>query len=1053
MSARILKHCLLEMNRVLVLWLVVFAFSSLHVIESYAAEASKEGAAAFVFTVDGRSWQPSAEILKELHESPPQDLSHRIVHLLSEKANLSHVIVQRETVQGKLTFIVTAVRLARVGEISFRGLGASQIQQVRSSMRVRVGVPFVAEEAERDREVIRIKMGERGYLKAAVQRPEVTTTMNGELRIVFPVLLNAPCRIAEIKIEPDETLFDYFSTPIELGSLCDRASLNEILERQRARLLSEGFLSSELSLTELDVSEDSERGLLKIRYLRGPKTRIESVNRQTGVVSDLLTEFRDSITAYDVLSLSDEELRGEVRRSFVKLGFANAVVIGPTRLTDPNGDSVVRFYVQPGSLVVVGDVRFAGDLPLPRAQVLERLELTPGLFQGSVPFVEEALSRYRDRLLGLLMEEGFAEAQVLDPVVNYSLDGRSVDLLFRLKSGVRSVLRDVTILGRPADFALTGTFEERILQPGQPVNAAKLKALEDDVRLELINVGYAYARTQVSAKNLPVTGEVRPVQVTVDIDAGPLVRIGKVYAEGDVFNKQERIILESGLKEGDVFTPEHLEQARMRILKHDLFETVLIEPLSTEGVEGKDSLLDLVIRVQAKRSYTLGLSPSYGTRNGYRFSVDFAKNNLNIHGLRLTSTLSVSQEKLQSSVLSNQRILGRKLTLGLMEPMFRVGEYVSPFDWNAVTGLEVSAQSLSDRYFETFETGLSWRPRFGHRTWALQLKFSHEWSKAIGQGTLPLEALERPTVKIHEFVLGAALDTRNSPEWPTQGITLEVLSNHARFGLQSDVQYDRYSLDAGYFVPVWRRLSAAFNAGGLKISDVVNSAQKAQTAPGSRRATLAGRSLVRGFPEASSAITPGPLLWLNFQSPEGNTTLNCQPTLRAIGATNVLYAKSELRLRSPWFGESLGFASFLDTGAAFFTANEVTDLGESLSGKGGDLDPGGLNSCALKSAQIVSDAPVDIRWPSFFERYVDNSYVSTGFGIRYIISTFATLNVDLGFPIREPGEATRGDLCLEPSLVGGTRQAPVCVKRRSTSKIFGLVPLPGAYHIGIGANF
>ncbi|MEY4065104.1 MAG: hypothetical protein RIR26_1312 [Pseudomonadota bacterium] len=1018
-----------------------------------AADLAKEEALNFVFIVDGRPWKPPVEILAELLETSSQDMGQKIIHLLSEKASLSHVVVQREMMEGRPSYFVSAIRLARIGEVSFRGLGPAQVQQIRANLRVRVGVPFVPEEAERDREIIRTKVGERGYFRAVVLSPEVTSTINGELKIVFPTSLNAPCRIAEVRIEPDETLFDYFSTPIELGSLCDRASLNEILERQKSRLLAEGYLSSELALTEMNVSEDGERGFVKIRYLRGPKTRIESVNRQTGVVSDLLSEFRDSITAYDVLSLSDDELRSEVRRSYVKLGYANASVMGPTRLTDPNGDSVVRFYVQPGAVVVVGDVRLLGDLPLPRSQVLERMELTPSLFQGSVPFVEEALPRYRDRLLGLLIEEGFSEARVLNPTVNYAMDGRSVDLVFRITLGVRSVLRDVTILGRPANFVLTSGFEERILQPGQPVNAAKLKALEDDVRLELINVGYAYARAQVSARNLPVSGEVRPVQVTVDLDAGPLVKIGKVYAEGDVFEKQDRIIRESGLVEGDIFTPDHLEQARMRILKHDLFETVVIEPLSTEGLEGKDSVLDLVIRVHAKRSYTLGLSPSYGTRNGYRFSVDFAKNNLNVRGLRLTSTLSVSQEKLQSAVLSNQRILGRKMTLGLMEPMLRLGDYVSPFDWNAVTGLEVSAQSLSDRYFETFESGLAWRPQVGKRTWALQLKFSHEWSKAIGQGTLPLEALERPTVKIHEFVLGAALDTRNSPEWPTQGVTLELMSNHARFGLLSDVQYDRYSLDAGYFVPIWNRLSAAFNAGGLKISDVVNSAQKSQTAPSSRRATLAGRSLVRGFPEASSAITPGPLLWLNFQAPEANTTLKCQPTLRAIGATNVLYAKSELRLRSPWFGESLGFASFLDTGAAFFTANEISALSESLSGQQGALDPGGTDTCALKSAQIVSDSPVDIRWPSFFQKYLDNSYVSTGFGLRYIISTFATLNVDLGFPIREPGEGLRGDQCVEPSAVGSTSRAPLCVKRRSTSKIFGLVPLPGAYHIGIGANF
>ena len=1035
---------------------ITFALSLLFSSIAFAQEGTQKSDQSnidFQFLVDGQSWEPGVDLLRELTTTPMEDVSQILIQLLYARANLNNIVIEKFTVEKRILFKISARRYPRIGEVSFRGITSAQVQQARANIRTRVGVPFVAEESERDRESIRLKMVERGYLKAVVGSPEVSMGVSGELKVGFPVSLNTPCRIAEIQTEPDESLFDYFSTPIELGALCDKASINEILERQRARLLTDGYLNSELFLNQLNFSEDKERGAVKIRYVRGPKTRLEVVNRQTGIVSDVLSEFRENISAYDVLSLSDDDLRSEVRKVFVRLGFASAVVTGPSRLTDANGDSVVRFYLQNGPLVVISETQFVGEIPLPKQEILERMELVPGLFQGAVPFVEDSLARYRDRLLSIYLDEGYADARVVDPVFVFAADGRSVKLIFETKPGARSVLRDVTILGRPFDFSLTKNFEDKILQPGQPVNGARLKALEEEVRLELMNAGYAYARIQVSTKSLPVVGGVKPVQVSVDLDPGPLVRIGKIYAEGDVFGKQDRIVQESGIRNGDLFTPDALEMARMSLLKHDLFESILVEPLSAESVERKDAILDIVIRAQAKRSYTLGLSPSYGTRNGYRFTIDYAKNNLTKDGLRFTSTLSVSQEKLQSSVLSNQRILGRKLTLGVAEPMFRLGDSVFPFDWNALSGVEVSAQSLSDRYFETFETGIAWRPRFANTTWALQAKFSHEWSKSIGQSSQPLEALERPTIKIHELVLGVSLDTRNNPEWPTSGLTMDVGSNHARFGLLSDVQYDRYSVDLGFFFPLWRRLSGAVNAGGLKISDVVNSKQKALTAPSSRRATLAGRSLVRGFPEASSTVTPGPLLWLNFQAPEQNLNLNCQPTLRSIGSTNVLYAKSELRVRSPWFGESLGFAGFFDTGAAFFTANELQSLQSNLAGGDAGLDPGSQDTCALKSAKVVGDAPIKVDGLSVIDRYFDNSYISTGLGIRYIISTFASLNLDVGIPLREPGEKSRSIECIDPSVVGASKEAPVCVKRRSSSKLFGLFPVPGAYHIGIGANF
>ncbi|MEN9529319.1 MAG: hypothetical protein RI932_1192, partial [Pseudomonadota bacterium] len=852
---------------------------------------------------------------------------------------------------------------------------------------------------------------------------------------------------------PDEGLFDYFSTPIELGSLCDRAVINEILERQKARLLVEGFLSSELTLSQIVYSADKETAVVKIQYLRGPKTRIEVVNRQTGAVSDVLSEFRESISPYDVLSLSEEELKGEVRKIFVRLGYASAAVSGPTRVTDPNGDSVVRFYLQSGPVVVISETQFIGELPVSKQQVLERLELQPGIFQGAIPFVEESLPRYRERLMSLLLDEGYADAKVAEPVVIYSADSRTVKLIFETTLGPRSILRELTILGKPPGFSLSTAFEEKIIQPGQPVNGGQLKLIEDEAQLELMNAGYAYASSSVESKSLSVATDVKTIRVTLDIEPGPLVRIGNIYSDGDVFGKQERIVSESGLRTGDLFTPENLEAARLRLLRHDLFESIVIEPLSAESLERRNPVLDIVIRTQAKKSYTLGLSPSYGTRNGYRFSVDYAKNNLTKDGLRFTSTFSVSQEKLQSSVLSNQRILGRKLTLGLAEPMLRLGNFVFPFDWNLLTGVEVSAQSLADRYFETSETGIAWRPTFFKRTWAFQTKIAHEWSKALGSSLLPLEALERPTIKIREFVVALSLDTRNNVEWPTRGGTVDLSSSHARFGLYSDVQYDRYSSDLGYFFPIWKRLSGALNAGGVRVSDVVNDQQKALTAPGSRRATLAGRSLVRGFPEASSAVTPGPLLWLNFQPPQQNPSLKCEPTLRPIGATNVLYAKSELRLRSPWLGNNLGFAAFLDSGAAFFTGAELNSLQASLSEGDSVLDPGSQDTCALKSAKVLGDTPVNVDGLSFFKQYAQNAYISTGFGVRYIISTFASLNFDVGFPLAEPSENIKGGRCVDPTAADAITEAPTCVRRYSASRLFGLFPLPGAYHIGIGANF
>ncbi|MEY2988302.1 MAG: hypothetical protein RJB13_1823, partial [Pseudomonadota bacterium] len=615
---RLLNVFLLPLNAVVLLHFVFVALSN----PAVASDAATQPITSFEFKVNGEDWTPNAAISQEIIQLKPDSFSNDLIGILSTKANLSNIVVREKFIKKARVVSVVASRLTRVGEVGFSGLMPSQVQQLRMSLRVKVGIPWVPDESERDRENIRLKLNERGYLSAVVGATEISTGVSGELRVIYPVELNSPCRISEVLTEPDVSFFDYFTTPLELGSLCDRVSINEVLERQRSSLLADGFLSAELSLIKLVVSEDKRSASVTIKYLRGPRTRLELVNRQTGVVSDVFSEYRDSVSAFDVLTFSDDELKSLVRRIFVKRGYATAQVTGPSRLTDVNGDAVLRFYLQTGPLVTVSTVEFTGDLPGDRQSVLEEMELSPGVFSGAIPFVEEDLVRYRSRLLELFFEEGFADAVVADPVATYAPDGRSVRLQFQAKSGIRSVLRDVSILGRPFDFSLTKSFEERILQPGQPINSGRMRDLESDVRLELMKSGYAYATAEVRTKKLDPIGTIQPVRVIVDLDPGPLVRIGRVFADGDLFGKRERIIQESGLRSGEVFSPDALEAARMRLLKHDLFDGVVIEPLTIESIERREHSLDLIIRVQAKKSYTLGLSPSFGTRNGYRFSVD-----------------------------------------------------------------------------------------------------------------------------------------------------------------------------------------------------------------------------------------------------------------------------------------------------------------------------------------------------------------------------------------------------------------------------------------------
>lgn len=1007
------------------------------------------------FFVDGTEQPFPRDALPRLRGVSSDQYLNEVILSLGATGRYRDISVSElpSTSEGRKAFRLDAVRLRRVADVNVSGLGFLEDSQYKRVLKSRVGAPFVEDDLQEDVARLKRRLSERGYLNAVVKPPVIETSAQDEVRISFDVERGRPCRVAEITVEPDTSVFDFITSPVEPGSVCDVIGIEDSLERAMAKLRSEGFLDADLRLVSIRYTPDQERAVVRLRVERGRRTRIEVVNSATGAVSDESVQGRAGLSPAELVYLSEEELRSEIQAGYQKRGYASAVVTGPNKYGIQGGEIVFRYFVQPGIQIFIGRIDFRGDLPLPRADVIEKLGLEPGLFSSRVAFVEADMSRTREKLLAVYFDEGFADANVEGPSVSFSSDGRQANLVFRVQPGPRYVVRDLTVLGKPQEFDPGGRILQETLGLGSPVSKSRLRNLEDETRIELLKLGYAYATVKAELNVIGGSEASKHVQVLLTIDSGPAVTIGKVFAEGDLYGKGDRVIAETGLETGDLFTPENLDQGRLRVLKHDLFGNVQIEPLDPAALAEKKQVIDVVVRTQQRAGYSLGLGPGYGTRNGYRFAVDFARNNLTRDGLRLTSSAVVSQEKQQRAFNDTRQLLGRKISVGLVEPLARVGNWVSPFDVSAVSGLEVSSQSLSNRFFETFEFGLSYKPYFWDVSWNFYGKFAHEWSKVIGSGLEPIEALDRPTLRIHEIVGGVSVDTRNNVEWPTSGALIDLFSSHARFGIYSEVQFDRVGFDVSQYFPVYGRFSGAFGGGISRISNIVNERRETVTAPGSRRNSLSGRSQVRGFPDGGAGL--GPLIWLDLQAPRSNPDLNCSPVLRSLGATNVIYVKGEARYRSAWFNEMLGFAAFVDSGSSYFTASEENSISSRLDAFNASASKDNdtvANSCVIQGAKLVGNDAITIKDTSAIEQYLNRSYISSGAGVRIIIPNLASINIDWGFPLYDPAERRTGCQTLNEATTPGGGP-PQCVKRRADDKIFGVLTVPGAFYVGVGASF
>jgi outer membrane protein insertion porin family len=1001
------------------------------------------------FFVNGLPETVDDALIKGVNALPKDIAAHWLVKELVRSGKYKDVIIT-ESIRGNAFRWRVDMQIQRsIFSISIDGIGFLDESMYVSGLRSKAGSLFLEQYVEEDIARLTEMVREKGYPNAEVTSVQVRGVPNGTVRVDFKVERGDVCRVAEVKISGTQNVIETISLPIELGAICDTPLIRKKFRNEQERLISEGFLQASVKLDRVVYSESKTRAILFVSAVRGPKTIIETIDLATGEVTDDLLGDQTGLSAFDLTLLSDDDLKREIQNLYLEKGFAQVKVTGPNHVDLNSGDKMLRFLVLKGPQISIGEVEFTGDgLPVTKSQALESMDLNPGIFSQSIPYVERELPRYRESLEQLLLNEGFGDVAVDFPRVSISRSGGTAKLSFNIRLSRQYVLSELTILGRPDGMTLDRRQLTDTLDLDEPVSGVSINALQENIRRQLIEAGYYYAQVRHEVIVRSENDQNRKVLLVIEIMAGPLVRIGNVYTEGELYDKGERVRSISGLEKGAIFAPGALERARLRILRHSLFGSVSVEAFDQTAVERRESELDVVIRATGRRGYSLTLSPAYGTRNGYRFGTEFVWNEINDSGARFNVATQFSQDRQQVPIGKTSQEVGRKVTFGLTEPLLRVGNWVSPFDARVVFGLEVSNQDIETRLSETYQIALTYRPTLLGFDFDFEGGFGHEWSNLLSSRIEPLEAINNPSLQIHELFSRIGFDTRDNVEWARRGMLHELETQHARFGLDSDVAYDRYHLSSSFFIPLLARWSHAVSVGYITISDVVNRKKSTVTAPASRRSGLNGRGIVRGFPESGRSL--GPLVWLDIEPPPGREDPSCINAVRAIGATNVLYAKYELRYRTSYFSDMLGLAWFVDSGAAYFTDRELTEIRgkirENVASSSPDAD-----ECQVTNARVYQPPAVRLTSGNPFTSYWRAAFVSSGIGVRFIVPNFASISFDWGLPLIDPATSSSGS-CSTVAEAESSGQEPVCIKRDRQDRLFGAIPIPGSFHIGIGAT-
>jgi outer membrane protein insertion porin family len=444
----------------------------------------------------------------------------------------------------------------------------------------------------------------------------------------------------------------------------------------------------------------------------------------------------------------------------------------------------LTFAIDEGHKLAIKGITITGAEQLDPSDIKGQLALKE---EGWFSFItksgilkEEMLERDAAAIEAFYGNRGFVDVKVGQPEVDIRDDGIYIN--FNVQEGSRYKMGKVTFEGdlieAPEKLA------EAIVAPKM---AAEDKffdrsALRDD-RQKLIefytNYGFAYAESDVRLNTLP---ENKTVDVAFIMSKHQKVYIRRVIVEGNSKTRDNVILRQMRLTDGDQFSGKALRRSQERLQKMDYFAEVDIQPVPT----GNPNEMDLKVKVKDKPTGSMSGGAGYSSYDGIFFTANVQERNLFGKGY----VLGVSGKwgsKTTAYVLSffNPRVNDSQLGMGV-DLYNRSEDYIS-FSKDTTGGILKTVYPLGE-YTDLYSN------------------YRFDYYKIYDVANNTASSIQSMTGYRTSSVISvtAVRDTTNNRMSPSSGTVNSLsIANGGGF-IGGDDNFVKYIADSHYYMPVWK---------------------------------------------------------------------------------------------------------------------------------------------------------------------------------------------------------------------------------------------------------
>ncbi|MUM78116.1 outer membrane protein assembly factor BamA [Pseudodesulfovibrio sp. F-1] len=314
-----------------------------------------------------------------------------------------------------------------------------------------------------------------------------------------------------------------------------------------------------------------------------------------------------------------------IREMYRKDGYYKAKV---SHEIEDAGSGVARltFVVDEGPKLYITDVVIDGAKQLDPSDIKGVLALKErGMFSwitNTGVLKEELLDRDAAAIEAYYNSKGFIEVRVGRPEVDIKDNG--ITVTYQVWEGNRYKMGDTIFKGdliedpsKLAEITDIGKLKDK----DEYFDRSLLKGDVDKLTTYYNDYGYAYTDVKVNLRDNP---ETQIVDVVYTISKHQRVHIRRVLIEGNTVTRDNVILRDMRLADGDMFSGEKLKRSHERLTNLGYFERVDISPVPT----GNPEEMDLVVKVKDKPTGRIGGGIGYSTYDNVYLAAQVSESNL-----------------------------------------------------------------------------------------------------------------------------------------------------------------------------------------------------------------------------------------------------------------------------------------------------------------------------------------------------------------------------------------------------------------------------------------